>query len=342
MTLFRTWLLCSLDLRLLFCFVRGHGALRRNYPRWPAGLGNHRCRVQVAEKADAVWVHIPWRRRDPAPRKRTSWSSMPRGRPCPTASPCAVNREFGDVVFQADAPGEYFVYYMPFSEKTVDWSYSMRVRGAAVHRRSGLARAERPDAERLRDGRWRALPKAKVGGVPDVERVPPLRSDGGHCHGRGDEGSCGEARRPLYLLFPEDRKFPIRMSDDLPLRWIRQRPGRRVPRRGLPRRVLCLSSGRFRRQAGRSATWRSRSATCGAGDRAASAVIPAASFPRLQLPRHRLAGPADQEASRRAPGEGGRPFGSASRFPATRRRAVPGHAYLPSARRRSQAPCGSP
>jgi hypothetical protein len=27
-----------------------------------------------------------------------------------------------------------------------------------------------------------------------------------------------------YLLFPEDRKYPIRMTDELPLRWIRSGP----------------------------------------------------------------------------------------------------------------------
>jgi hypothetical protein len=31
---------------------------------------------------------------------------------------------------------------------------------------------------------------------------------------------------PAYLLFPEDRQFPIRMTDELPLRWVKSGPGK--------------------------------------------------------------------------------------------------------------------
>ena len=34
---------------------------------WPESLGNHRARVRVEQPANAVWVHLPWRRRDTAP-----------------------------------------------------------------------------------------------------------------------------------------------------------------------------------------------------------------------------------------------------------------------------------
>ena len=33
-------------------------------------LGNHRVVLRVTEKADAVWAHIPWRRRDLEPEKK--------------------------------------------------------------------------------------------------------------------------------------------------------------------------------------------------------------------------------------------------------------------------------
>ena len=37
---------------------------------WPESLGNHRARVQVEQAAEAVWVHLPWRRRDLAPERK--------------------------------------------------------------------------------------------------------------------------------------------------------------------------------------------------------------------------------------------------------------------------------
>ena len=33
-------------------------------------LGNHRVIIQVNQKADALWAHIPWRRRDANPEKK--------------------------------------------------------------------------------------------------------------------------------------------------------------------------------------------------------------------------------------------------------------------------------
>ncbi len=35
-----------------------------------------------------------------------------------------------------------------------------------------------------------------------------------------------------YLVFPEDRRFPIRMTDELPLRWVKAGPGKEFQRRG--------------------------------------------------------------------------------------------------------------
>ena len=45
---------------------------------WPESLGNLRARLQVQAKADAVWAHLPWRRRAFSRRRRTSsWSISP-------------------------------------------------------------------------------------------------------------------------------------------------------------------------------------------------------------------------------------------------------------------------
>ena len=82
--------------------------------RFAPGLGNHRARLAVAEKAEAVWAHIPWRRRDPSPEKKNVLVVSAAGKPVPNRVAVDINREFGDVIFRADAPGEYFVYYLPY------------------------------------------------------------------------------------------------------------------------------------------------------------------------------------------------------------------------------------
>ena len=80
--------------------------------------------------------------------------------------------------------------------------------------RNGLA------TQRLGDGKWRTLPKAQVLEFQtwdDFHRFDPME-----VIATAAETRALVARWPdrSYLLFPEDRKFPIRMSDDLPLRWI--------------------------------------------------------------------------------------------------------------------------
>ncbi len=69
--------------------------------RFPSGLGNHRARVQVFQKADAVRAHIPWRRRDLEPEKKNVLVVNAAGKTVPNRVVAVVNRESGDVVFQA-------------------------------------------------------------------------------------------------------------------------------------------------------------------------------------------------------------------------------------------------
>ena len=161
---------------------------------------------------------------DPAPEKKNVLVVNAAGKTVSNRIAVRINREFGDVVFQADAAGEYFVYYMPFTEKAADWNYSMEYSApqstadSAWLKRNGLSSAQ------LGDGRWRALPEAKVREFQTwnaFHRCDPMEVIATEAETR--QLVAEHSGRP-YLLFPEDRKYPIRMSDDLPLRWIRRGP----------------------------------------------------------------------------------------------------------------------
>jgi len=95
-------------------------ALAQEIPRgvadWKSELGNERARIVVGAKADAVRLHIVWRRRDASPEKKAMvLIDVSTGKPVRNVYPVTVNREFGDIVFQPDSgPGEYLLYYMPF------------------------------------------------------------------------------------------------------------------------------------------------------------------------------------------------------------------------------------
>ncbi len=64
-------------------------------------LGNQRALIRVESAADAVWVHIPWRRRDAGPEKKSvillDAKTRTRIKNIVTVD---INREYGDLIFQ--------------------------------------------------------------------------------------------------------------------------------------------------------------------------------------------------------------------------------------------------
>ncbi|MGH7659059.1 MAG: glycoside hydrolase domain-containing protein, partial [Gemmatimonadales bacterium] len=64
----------------------------------PDSLGNHRAVVQVDAPADAVRLHIPWRRRDRHPGTKRIIVTDSAGRRVTNAIPVSVTRESGDIV----------------------------------------------------------------------------------------------------------------------------------------------------------------------------------------------------------------------------------------------------
>ena len=139
---------------------------------WNARWGNHRARIRVDKEADAVRVHVPWRRRDLKPEEKAVWIiDAKTGERVQNAVCVDVNREFGDLIFQAapssgtpssgNGAGEYHVYYMPFTVRgrhfpsTVYDNPKKTANGAWLHKH-GLTESE------LAAGKWRSLPKAEV------------------------------------------------------------------------------------------------------------------------------------------------------------------------------------
>ena len=190
--------------------------------RWePDSTGNHRAVVRVATAADAVRVHIPWRRRDEHPEaKRVEVVAAATGQRVADVARVRVDREAGDIVFQpAAGPGEYWVYWMPY-QGTFRSNYPR----ITYRPQDSTATAEwltrnQLTADGLRGGAWRQLPEAQVAAIQAVDSMSamwPMETI----------ATAAETRAVLerhpgapYLLFPEDRTHPIRMTDDLPQRW---------------------------------------------------------------------------------------------------------------------------
>ena len=194
---------------------------------WDAdAYGNHRVVVFVSKKTDAVWAHIPWRRRDFNPEKKNIIIvDAKTGVRVSNVFRAEVNREYGDLVFQPQtAPGKYFVYYLPY--KTSD--------------RSNYPAVIYPEPEQSADPSWlkqhsldsksvssaerKEFPQAKVmeiQSIDDFNSFYPME-----VIATSEELNALLSKYPEspYLLFPEDRRYPIRMTDDLPSRWIKTGP----------------------------------------------------------------------------------------------------------------------
>ncbi len=185
----------------------------------PEGLGNHRAVVHIDAAADAVVVHLPWRRHDAAPEsKAVLFFDAATGKQVTNVAILAANREFGDLAFQpATAPGDYYLYFIPYHADYIQWNFE-------THYLPPTPTADAAFLDRVAGDKWRGLPRATVLRIEarsDFDRFDPME-----VIATAAETSALVAAnlgRP-FLTFPEDRKFPIRMSDALPVRWIHAGP----------------------------------------------------------------------------------------------------------------------
>ena len=194
---------------------------------WPEKLGNHRAKIRVESKADAVWVHLPWRRRDEGPDKKEimifdaatdAASQKSRAR--------TDRRRSGRPPFQpATVPGDYYVYFMPFRLEPPDYCPTTVYLPPADAADPAWKTACESLVKQIASEKTEGLAAAKVlefQAINDFHRFDPMELP----------ATAAEMKKLLaeqsgkpYLVFPEDRTRPIRMNEALPARWIRSGPG---------------------------------------------------------------------------------------------------------------------
>ncbi len=185
---------------------------------WNAdSLGNHRVIVSVDKPADAVLVTIDWRRRDLNPEaKNLIVVDAATGERITNVCRFTIDRERGEVVFQPQTvPGEYYIYYL---KNVMSGSpYYPTVNYPAFE---NTASADWVKKNKLSGKKAPALPAAKVvqfQAINELNSFYPMEVI----------ATSNETARLLkehpgekYILFTEDRKFPIRMTTDIPYKWI--------------------------------------------------------------------------------------------------------------------------
>lgn len=195
-------------------------------PWIPDSLGNHRAVVRVVSGGDALYVRIPWSRRDPTPDKvgvivvdaRTQLRVR-------NVAPMEINREFGDFVFQAPTvPGDYYFYYLPYTGTftsnypKITYRPPETTANAAWMQRNALI----PQAARLKQ--YQSLPAASVTSFDAIDEFS--RFTAMEVTASKGELDAVRARYPWaeYFTFAEDRSLSIRMSRDIPQQWAQRGP----------------------------------------------------------------------------------------------------------------------
>ena len=179
----------------------------------PETFGNHRAVLRVASAAEAVHVLVPWRRRDAAPEKKgVILVDAKTGLRIANILTRSVDRESGEFVFEpASGAGDYYLYFMPY-----------RLAGSRNY-----PNAVYTTPQDTADAGWAAripasgLPEARVIGIESVDEFSGFTPM--EVIATAEETRALMAAHPSepFLLFPEDRSLSIRMTDDLPLRWVR-------------------------------------------------------------------------------------------------------------------------
>jgi len=194
---------------------------------WPEkGFGNHRAVVSVAAPGDAVRAHIEWRRRDSKPEEKAVLVYDSEGKQILNAVAITVTREYGDVVFQPSSGARlYYIYYLPYNPGIANFDDPGTYFAPEDTASPAWLSANGLQGGQLTSGGWKDLPAAEL--VEIQARGEFHRMDPMEVIATPDEVAELAAKADVkpYLLFPEDRKYPIRMIDDIPLKWIRSGPG---------------------------------------------------------------------------------------------------------------------
>ena len=206
--------------------------------------GHHRAVVLVKEPtAKAVRVLLPWRRPDSAPaQKRVVVVQMATGKEVSNVYVNQITNEAGSLAFAPDgAAGYYAIYYLPFTyRKTSDDARY----GAPWN--DYLPAVYHADKEWLDfvKASWNQLPVATVTRF-EARKKEELFTPMGLIATREETDWLIAKAKGDCMLFPEDRAFPIRLSNQLPARWTGHMPAAMFEGEARPNEYYTFQLGVF-------------------------------------------------------------------------------------------------
>lgn len=185
---------------------------------WNAdSLGNHRVVVSVDQPSDAVLALIQWRRKDFNPEnKDLIVIDAKTGKHITNVCRFQINREKGEVVFQPQTvPGDYYIYYLKNISSGSKYYPTVTYPGFEE-----TASAEWKKANRLTGKKAPELPQATVKQFQAINEFHSFYPMEVIATAKEKDDLLKSQPKDPYILFTEDRRYPIRMTTDLPYKWI--------------------------------------------------------------------------------------------------------------------------
>lgn len=185
---------------------------------WNAdSLGNHRVVVSVDQPSDAVLALIQWRRKDFNPEnKDLIVIDAKTGKRITNVCRFQINREKGEVVFQPQTvPGDYYIYYLKNISSGSKYYPTVTYLGFEE-----TASAEWKKANRLTGKKAPELPQATVKQFQAINEFHSFYPMEVIATAKEKDDLLKSQPEDPYILFTEDRRYPIRMTTDLPYKWI--------------------------------------------------------------------------------------------------------------------------
>lgn len=188
---------------------------------WPRLRGNHRAHIYVEKPADVAYVSIPWRRLDTNPEEKAVLIYDPQDVQVLNTLVVAMSAASADILFEAKEAGDYFVYYLPHEDikgrssalgSKGQYLPPQEAQSADWLQRAKASKRTAPQTAKARVVAFQArtaLDSFYPMEVPATEEeVQTFRTE----------------NADSVLIFAEDREHPIKMYEQLPLRWIRRGP----------------------------------------------------------------------------------------------------------------------
>lgn len=189
----------------------------------PDNKGNHRAVVKTSKSdLNAIMVNIPWRRPDLRPEtKKVVVYGVHTGKEVLNVKVLEFSSEKGKIAFQPQAgETDYYVYYLPykFRKGWDDARYGQPWNDylAPIYNADPiwLASVEKNKA---------ILPEAKVERIESRSDFDAFSSMGLIATAK-EKASILEKHKDNYLVYTEDRAFPIRLPYTIPARWAKKTP----------------------------------------------------------------------------------------------------------------------